>query len=192
MPLPQVIVLNGSSSSGKTAVAKLLQEMLPQQYLNFSIDSVLYSLPASDLQQMQAGIEITRPGYDWPSLVRGYHYCLPALLQAGCRLLVDHAWCERGEKRELLTELAGYSVALVGVYCNSEVAMAREQARKDRAIGLVAWQSERVHQDMQYDLNIDTTSMSPQAAAEKLCSDILKHGAWTGAIETLEHLNMLN
>ncbi len=192
MPLPQVIVLNGSSSSGKTAVAKLLQEMLPQQYLNFSIDSVLYSLPASDLQQMQAGIEITRPGYDWPSLVRGYHYCLPALLQAGCRLLVDHAWCERGEKRELLTELAGYSVALVGVYCNSEVAMAREQARKDRAIGLVAWQSERVHQDMQYDLNIDTTSMSPQAAAEKLCSDILKHGAWIGAIETLEHLNMLN
>ena len=192
MPLPQVIVLNGSSSAGKTAVAKLLQEMLPQQYLNFSIDSVLYSLPASDLLKMQTGAEITRAGYDWPSLVRGYHYCLPALLQAGCRLLVDHAWCERGEKRELLTELAGYSVALVGVYCNSEVAMAREQARQDRAIGLLAWQSARVHQDMQYDLNIDTTSMSPQAAAEKLCGDILKHGAWTGAIETLEHLNMLN
>ncbi|QZA81396.1 chloramphenicol phosphotransferase CPT family protein [Deefgea piscis] len=192
MPLPQVIVLNGSSSSGKTAVAKLLQEMLPQQYLNFSIDIVLYSLPASDLRKMQTGAEITRPGYDWPSLVRGYHYCLPALLQAGCHLLIDHAWCERGEKRELLTELAGYSVALVGVYCNSEVAMAREQARQDRAIGLVAWQSARVHQDMQYDLNIDTTGISPQVAAEKLCSDILKHGAWTGAIETLEHLNMLN
>ncbi|MGL4996017.1 MAG: chloramphenicol phosphotransferase CPT family protein [Deefgea sp.] len=189
MPLPQVIILNGSSSSGKTSIAKVLQELLPQQYLNFSIDSILYALPETDLQLMKQGKTITRAGYDWPSLVRGYHYCLPALLQAGCHLLIDNAWCDRNEKRELLTELAGYSVALIGVQCDIEISQAREQARGDRAIGLVAWQAPIVHQDMTYDIEIDTTSIEPQALANKLYSDIHEQSIWHGAIETLAHLN---
>lgn len=190
MSLPQVILLNGTSSSGKTSVAKVLQELLPQQYLNFSIDSILYALPPSDLQQMKQGKMITRAGYDWPSLVRGYHYCLPALLQAGCRLLIDNAWCDAGEKRELLTELAGYSVAMIGVYCDIDIALAREAARGDRAIGLVAWQTPLVHQEMIYDLTIDTSGIEPQALANKLCNNIHNQSIWRGAIDTLEHLNM--
>jgi chloramphenicol 3-O phosphotransferase len=190
MPLPQVIILNGTSSSGKTSIAKPLQELLPQQYLNFSIDSILYALPESDLQQMKQGAAITRAGYDWPSLVRGYHYCLPALLQAGCHLLIDNAWCDRNEKRELLTELAGYSVALIGVQCDIEIAKMREQARGDRAVGLVAWQAPIVHQDLNYDIEIDTTSIDPQALANLLCEQILKQFTWRGAIESLEHLNI--
>ncbi|WP_027468541.1 chloramphenicol phosphotransferase CPT family protein [Deefgea rivuli] len=190
MSLPQVILLNGTSSSGKTSIAKVLQDKLPQQYLNFSIDSILYALPPSDLQQMKQGEVITRAGYDWPSLVRGYHYCLPALLQAGCRLLIDNAWCDAGEKRELLTELAGYSVALVGVYCDIDIALAREAARGDRAIGLVAWQTPLIHQDMTYDLTIDTSGIEPQALANKLYNDIHNQSIWRGAIDTLEHLNM--
>nr|WP_314899184.1 AAA family ATPase [uncultured Deefgea sp.] len=190
MSLPQVIILNGTSSSGKTSIAKALQELLPQQYLSFSIDSILYALPASDLQQMKQGAPITRAGYDWPSLVRGYHYCLPALLQAGCHLLIDNAWCDRNEKRELLTELAGYSVALIGVHCDIEIAQAREQARGDRAIGLVTWQAPIVHQDMTYDIEIDTTSIEPQALAIKLYDQIHQQAIWRGAVETLEHLNI--
>ena len=146
----------------------------------------------SDLQQMKQGELITRAGYDWPSLVRGYHYCLPALLQAGCHLLIDNAWCDRNEKRELLTELAGYSVALIGVHCDIEIAQAREQARGDRAIGLVEWQAPIVHQDMTYDLDIDTTSIEPQALAIKLCDQIRHQAMWRGAVETLEHLNIYN
>jgi len=190
MSLPQVIILNGSSSSGKTSIAKALQELLPQQYLNFSIDSILYALPDSDLQLMKQGQTIKRAGYDWPSLVRGYHYCLPALLQAGCHLLIDNAWCERHEKRELLTELAGYSVALIGVQCDLEIAQAREQARGDRAIGLVAWQAPIVHQDMTYDIEVNTAGIEPQALANKLYEQILSRSSWRGAIETLEHLNI--
>ena len=190
MSLPQVILLNGTSSSGKSSIARALQELLPQQYLNFNIDSILSALPASDLQQMKQDTTITRAGYDRPTLLRGYHYCLPALLQAGCRLLIDNAWCERDEKRELLTELAGYSVAMIGVQCDIDVAQAREKARVDRAIGLVAWQASLVHQDMSYDLIVDATGIAPQAIAEKLFSHIHHQSIWRGAIDTLEHLNM--
>jgi chloramphenicol 3-O phosphotransferase len=190
MSLPQVIILNGTSSSGKTSIAKQLQELLPQQYLNFSIDSILYALPETDLRKMKQGEAITRAGYDWPSLVRGYHYCLPALLQAGCRLLIDNAWCDRNEKRELLTELAGYSVALIGVQCDTDVAIARELARGDRAIGLVAAQAPLVHQDMSYDIEVDTTGIDSKALALLLQEQILSRSTWSAAIESLEHLNM--
>ncbi|WP_373973898.1 AAA family ATPase [Chitinibacter sp. SCUT-21] len=189
--LPQVIILNGCSSSGKTSIAKALQEILPQQYLNFSIDSVLYALPLSDLAAMQRGEPIQRRGHDFGQLVRAYHYAIPGLLQAGCHLILDNAWCERGEKRELLTELAGYRVLLVGVHCELDELAAREQARGDRAIGMAAWEFERVHQEISYDLQISTMGISPEENAQLIYKYIQDGCILNGAIETLEYLNML-
>ncbi|WP_047394320.1 chloramphenicol phosphotransferase CPT family protein [Chitinibacter sp. ZOR0017] len=190
MNYPQVIVLNGCSSSGKTALARALQELLPVQYLNFSIDSLLDGLPKSDLAALQSGLVITRSGYDFAQLVRAYHYALPGLLQAGCRLLLDNAWCDSDEKAELLTELAGYPVLLVGVDCALDELVRRETARGDRAVGQAAWEYPRVHQQMHYDLTIDTTGISPQAAAEIILQAIQAGGMWHGAINTLENLNL--
>jgi chloramphenicol 3-O phosphotransferase len=36
-----IVVLNGTSSSGKTSIARAFQEAAPSLFLNFSIDSVL-------------------------------------------------------------------------------------------------------------------------------------------------------
>lgn len=193
MTLPQVIVLNGTSSSGKTSIARVLQELLPEQYLNFSIDSVLYTLPAADLIHMQKGDVITRNGYDWQALVRGYHYCLPGLLQAGLKLVVDNAWCDVSEKLELLTELAGYQVALVGVRCELDEVIRREKQRADRAAGLAAWEFNRVHQYMDYDLTLDSAVASPEDCAAQLIQQL--NGAernWSGARTTLDALSMLS
>ncbi|WP_035054785.1 chloramphenicol phosphotransferase CPT family protein [Andreprevotia chitinilytica] len=188
--LPQVIVLNGTSSSGKTSIAKALQERLPEQYLNFSIDSILDALPASDLGKMQRGEIITRAGYDWPALVRGYHYAMPSLLQAGLKLIVDNAWCERDEQRELLTELAGYSVALVAVQCELATAVARETQRGDRAAGLATWEFERVHQGIVYDFAAVTDQSSPGESAGQIMDWLMGAPLLRGASETLEVLNL--
>lgn len=180
--LPQVIILNGTGSAGKTSIAKILQEILPVQYLNFSIDSVLYALPPSDLQKMMRGETIDREGYHFPDLVTGFHRCLPALLGAGCRLLIDNAWVEDGEKQELLCELAPYDVFLVGVHCDLDVACARERARGDRAIGLARWQHPLVHRAMHYDLVVDTSAQSPAAAARQICTALPNARKQNGAL----------
>ncbi|GLS02997.1 hypothetical protein GCM10007860_01400 [Chitiniphilus shinanonensis] len=189
MNLPQVIVLNGTSSSGKSSLARALQECLPEQYLNFSIDSVLYALPPSDLARMQRGEPISRPGYDWDALVRAYHYALPSLLQAGVKLIVDNAWCEPGEIRELLTELAGYSVALVGVHCDPALLAQREARRGDRAAGLAAWELPRVHAWMSYDLEVDTGGQMPEQAASALREALMQAVSLHGVAETLLKLD---
>ena len=188
--LPQVIILNGSSSSGKTALARALQERLNEQYVNFSIDSVLGGLPPSDLLKLQRGEIIGRNGYQWSALVRGYHYAMPGMLQAGLKLIVDNAWCDNEEKRELLTELAGYRQALIGVQCARDVAIARERQRGDRALGLAEWEFPRVHQGMVYDHTVNTDQHSPHVLAEQLAIWLETTPDLRGALETLEALNL--
>jgi chloramphenicol 3-O phosphotransferase len=188
---PQVIILNGCSSAGKTTLARALQQRLPRQYLNFSLDSVLNGLPPSDLAALQLGEPIQRRGHDFAQLVRAYHYAIPGLLQAGCPLILDNAWCERAEKRELLTELAGYRILLVGLHCDLAELQQRELARGDRPPGMAQWEYSRVHQEISYDIELYTTGISAEMNADKVYSYIQDGCILNAAIDTLENLNML-
>lgn len=166
--LPQVILLNGTGSSGKTTIAKQLQEEMKVQYLNFSIDNILYSLPKSDLSLMMKGEEITREGYDYPKLQDAYHRCFPSLLDAGCRIIADNAWINKNEIIDLLNILKPYTIFTVGVYCDLNVANERERVRGDRAIGLAAYEYPLVHSHLKYDFTIDTTNSNPRKSCRMI------------------------
>ncbi|USH04525.1 chloramphenicol phosphotransferase CPT family protein [Grimontia kaedaensis] len=165
---PQIIILNGTGSAGKTSIAKELIERLPRQYLNFSIDSVLYALPPSDLKAMIEGKPIFREGYSYPTLVEGYHQAAKGLAKAGCYLILDNAWTIDEEKRNLLTALEGFNICMVGVKCHLLVAAKREKERGDRAIGLAESEYNQVHQHLNYDIELDTTNQSAEAATVEL------------------------
>ncbi len=169
---PDLIILNGTGSSGKTSMAKALQEMLPIQYLNFSVDSVLYTLPPSDLDRMMKGEPITRQGYDYAQLVAGYHACIPALLSTGVKLIVDNAWIDSEERRQLLKLVEGYHTIQVGVFCDLIICEERELARGDRAIGLARYEYPLVHQNADYDLQVDTSELSPEQAAQQVMDQL--------------------
>lgn len=169
---PDVILLNGTGSSGKTSLAKELQELLATQYLNFSVDSILYALPPSDLKCMMVGKPIDRAGYDYAQLVDAYHRCVRATLESGCRVIIDNAWVNKDEIDELFNLLADFKVVCVKVQCSLEVCMAREVARGDRAIGLAEWEYPLVHNHMTYDVTVDTSDVSPKVAAKELAQKL--------------------
>ena len=164
--LPQAIVLNGTSSSGKTAIARCLQDALPEIYLNFSVDAVLYAVPPSDLQTMRQGWQIKRAGYSLSRMIRGYHAAAAALLKTGNRLIIDNATSREAWREDLVQNLTGFSVFWVGVFCELAVVQAREEARGDRAIGTAEREFSTVHRGFSYDLEVDTTSITPDAAAD--------------------------
>lgn len=170
--LPDVIILNGTGSSGKTSIAKQLQEILPYQYLNFSIDAVLYSLPTSDLEAMMKGGPIDRQGYDYAQLVDAYHRCIPALLKSGVKLILDNAWVDGDEFQQLIGLLAPHTYCVVGVTCDLGVAKLREKNRGDRAIGLAEYEFPLVHRDMDYDFIIDSSVRTPEQLAQDLFSQL--------------------
>ncbi|MBX3331234.1 MAG: hypothetical protein KF722_12575 [Nitrospira sp.] len=161
MVCPQIICLNGTSSSGKTAIAQKLQELLPRIYLNFAIDSILYALPGSALFRMTHGQDISDLNY--VQLVRSFNACV-------CRLAITSS----EQATDLLTSLEGFSVLLVGVHCSLEELNRRERNRQDRTIGEAAAQIHVVHRRFIYDLEVDSSTKSAAELAGEIMGYI--HG----------------
>lgn len=167
---PQCVLLNGVSSSGKTSLAKALQERLPVTFLNFSIDSILYALPPSDLAAMIRGAPILRGEYRYERLVDGFHGAVGGLLASGNRLIVDNALTRGGWKIGFAAAVAGHRTFKIGVMCQPEEARRRERMRGDRAIGTVDRELPLVHKEMSYDLVVDTT----QTTADTLADEVIE------------------
>jgi chloramphenicol 3-O phosphotransferase len=154
----RIIFLNGASSSGKSTLAKVLQEVFDEPFLHVSSD---HFVAAGLLPQRRDG---SGP-FDWwrqmrPRFFAGFHHCLPALARAGNDLIVDHIIEFASWRRDLTRLLAGLDVYLVGVHCDLDELDRRERERRDRRIGEgrshVA--IDGIHSFGPYDLDVDTTA----------------------------------
>jgi chloramphenicol 3-O phosphotransferase len=159
----QVIVLNGSSSSGKTAIARCLKAILPAPWISLSIDDLLDALPPS-LMDTDAGVafgargEVTI-GEGFRDVAAAWMAGLAAMARAGARIVYDDVFLSGAESQaRLRAHLEDLSVLWVGVFCDAEVAAGREIARGDRVVGGAASQAALVHAGVSYDLEVDTTS----------------------------------
>ena len=161
-----VVVLNGTSSSGKTTIAKAFQELAGSVYLNFSIDSILDALPASALACIRAGDPI--PGIAFKDLVAAYYACVRELASRGHDLVIDNAITARYQAEHFVTALDGHDVLMVFVGCPEPVLRGRENARGDRRVGLASDQLPGVERWLQYDVRIDTSITSPAEAAAQI------------------------
>lgn len=161
-----VVVLNGASSSGKTTLARAFQEIAPRVFLNFSIDSILYALPASAIDRIRSGADIA--DLNLPELVRGYYACVRRLLDLGHDLVIDHAVTARYHVEHLVAAIASHHVVMVGLDVPPAVLAQRERDRGDRREGMAVQQHGRVHGLLHYDLMIDTSVASPHDGAQRI------------------------
>ncbi|SDS74125.1 chloramphenicol 3-O phosphotransferase [Streptomyces sp. TLI_053] len=156
----QVIVLNGGSSSGKTTLARALQELLPGAWLAFGVDILVDALPAR-LRDGADGIavetETVTVGDTFRLLDTAWAHGIAAMARAGARVVVDDVFLGGPASQQRWRDaLDGLDVLWVGVHCAPEVAAAREAARGDRAEGMAAAQALAVHGGIDYDLTVDT------------------------------------
>jgi chloramphenicol 3-O phosphotransferase len=156
----RIIMLNGASSSGKSSLAKAMQEMLPEPFLHVSSDHLVASgmLPARRDEHGPFAWQRIRPRF-----FAGFHRCLPALATAGNDLIVEHAIEYRNWRDDLARLLVGLDVFLVGVQCELEEIDRRERSRGDRRIGegRSHVQTDLIHTFGPYDVTIDTTFATP-------------------------------
>lgn len=163
-----VIVLNGTSSSGKSSVAHAFQEIAPRLFLNFSIDNILSALPPSTVERIATGADIS--DLRLKDLVRAFYGCVGKLLEMGHDLVIDHALTARYHVEALLDATNGHQVMLVGLQCPSDVLREREQRRGDRRRGMAEDQIKSIHQWLDYDVLIDTAKLTPPECAARILS----------------------
>lgn len=158
-----IILINGTSSSGKTSIFKALQEILAEPFLDAGIDKFIWMLPKRYLERPWwddvLGLA-TEAGQVGHRLIAGMHQSIAALSKAGNHVVADHVLVEPEWLREcgeLFSELPAY---FIGVYCPLEVLEQRERARKDRTWGQARAQFDLVHAHGLYDLEVDTSVYS--------------------------------
>jgi chloramphenicol 3-O phosphotransferase len=173
--MPQVIVLNGGSSSGKSGIARCLQAVLPDPWLALGTDTFVQAMPAA-MTTSEAGIAIAADGEvavgpEFRALEAAWIDGVAAMARSSARIIVDEVFLGGAEsQRRWQKALTGLDVLWIGVRCESAVAAGREVARGDRVIGMAALQADLVHRDVVYDLEVDTTHAEPMECARNIAS----------------------
>lgn len=158
----QVIVLNGGSSSGKSQIARGLQDALPDAWLSLSIDTLVDAMPAR-LTTGGDGIGFADDGgvdvgQEFMALQDAWLSGIAAMARAGAHVVVDDVFLGgAASQRRWLDALGDVPTLWVGVRCDAAVAAAREARRGDRVPGMAAKQADVVHEGVVYDLEVDTT-----------------------------------
>ena len=169
MTAPTTIFLNGTSSSGKTSIAKALQATLDEPFLYFSADIRKPMLPPF------------REGPGWnvtevlDNLRHGYYACISALNASGNFVIADQAIEDQAWMALCAETLVHTRTYLIGVRCPQDIAEQRELARGDRSPGLVASQFHTVHQCGIYDLEVDSSVLTPGECADRIKFHIGRH-----------------
>lgn len=167
-----VLVLNGTSSSGKTSLARALQRRWPGPLLEAGLDRHLSMLPRQYLGPLWSQVYPYRHAGDGTissisvgpvgaQLHRGMHRAVAALARAGCDVVLDHVLLERWLAVDLLQALDGVPTVLVGVQLPREVLAERERGRADRTLGQALAQLPAVHGHGGYDVEADTSVLEP-------------------------------
>ena len=173
----RIVILNGTPRSGKSSIAKTMQQSLPGPWINLGVDAQNASLP----QALLPGIGL-RPGGEMPELepdvIRLYlalYDAIAAHARQGFDVVADlghHDVYSRplGILPACARRMAGLDVLFVGVHCPIEEIMRRRNANPQGGFYAAGdtvpppvqrWQ-DAVHVPGIYDLTVDTGTMSPQ------------------------------
>ena len=185
----RIIYLNGPSSAGKTTLALALQARLPEPFLRLSLDNLIDAMPPQVNDWTGVG---SAPGFSFQALtdadgatiyrvVAGpygqriapaFHAMVVAIARSGLDLIIDDIAFGAAQVAPLREAFAEFSTLWVGVTASPEALLAREKRRGDRLVGSALDQLARVHTGVTYDLVLDTTNLSPEAAADQIIAQL--------------------
>jgi chloramphenicol 3-O phosphotransferase len=166
--LPDVILLNGTSSAGKSSLTLALQAQLP--FVRIGLDDFIWERAPIGWYGAPDGFVFPPSGRTPPEfgaealkLWRAYHRAVRVCVTEGLGVVVDDLIMTREFLDDWVTALVGVDVFFVGVHCAPEELALREIARRDRRRGAAVGALEYVHTHAIYDLEIDST-VSPSSA----------------------------
>ncbi len=187
----QIIILNGAPRSGKSSIVSVIQETFDGPWMNLGVDVFARGVTP---KRYRPGIGLRPgpgPGFGGdapeleplvPVLFAGVYESIAAHSRLGLNVVVDighHEAIHRGILVDSARRLEGLPVLFVGVRCPIEVIMERRNAGQAGREGGYAtgteaepipppvrlWQRE-VHIPGIYDLEVDTSLLSPEECAE--------------------------
>jgi chloramphenicol 3-O phosphotransferase len=178
--MTQVIVLNGGSSSGKSSIARALQDVLPERWLTFGTDVLAEALPGRG-EDPRSGLVLEPDGTvtvkpEFRAVEEIWYQGLAVMASRGALLILDEVFLAGGAGQQRLRALlGGLDVLWAGVHCDPLVAAGREAGRPERVRGMAMTQAAAVHAGVIYDVEVDTTHCSAISCARKIAQAVTCH-----------------
>lgn len=188
-----IIFLNGTSSSGKTTLAHMLQEILALPYLHVALDQFRDGLPPRfrglnspvgtdgesglNVVPFKNGDEAyTRIcfGSVGRTMLQGMRRAIASMALVGNNIIIDDVLLEPDFLDDYLFVFQGFRVFFVGVKCPKDILNLRESARPGRFPGTATGHYEICHAHERYDVEVDTSVLTPQQCALKVAAHINK------------------
>jgi chloramphenicol 3-O phosphotransferase len=146
----EIIFLNGTSSSGKTTLARELQKALPIPFCHYASDQ-LADAGFRPLQEQRATDLGERDRF-----FDGFHRSIAAFAAAGNNLIVEHIVEQMSWADDIQRLLTGFHTFWVGVHAPIEELERRELERGDRYIGEARYHL-KTHDYCKYDTEVRST-----------------------------------
>jgi chloramphenicol 3-O phosphotransferase len=147
----KIILISGTSSSGKSTLAKGLQKSLVDPF-----DSYIEMLPRTDDWEM------------FQRMVRGLNRSVAVMTEEGNNLIVDHVLIDNAWLEQLLELLGERYVLFVGLHCPLDELERRESKRDTRRQGFARQQFNNIHANKIYDLKLDTSVLRAEECVEQV------------------------
>jgi chloramphenicol 3-O phosphotransferase len=168
-----IIFLNGTSSSGKTSLARLLQAKLACPAYHLSQD--MFSQMASKTHRAADFWVVTN------TTISAMHHTIALFSDLGLDVIVDHILLDTHDQiwlRDCVRLLHAYPVLFVRVECPLEELERREQQRSDRRLGQARAQIDKIHGHGVYDLTVDTYTQTLETCADQIVDALSQPARW--------------
>jgi chloramphenicol 3-O phosphotransferase len=164
-----ILILNGTSSSGKTSIVREIQLLVAKPYHHLPLDT-FRSMEPRDYWEGWKHQPSDTVALKLAALCRAMNAALAEYSRHGQNVIFDTELSNPDAWQYVLEDLVDFPVLMVGVTCSVAVLAQRELERGDRTPGLAASQFDRVHKGKEYDLMIDTTESSTSHCANVLAA----------------------
>jgi chloramphenicol 3-O phosphotransferase len=196
---PDVILVNGPSSAGKTTLCRALQAAIAEPYLVAGFDDFIFMSAPRYFRGADTGrqderdvhtalgveMETTSPAGAPPSVTARFGPvfrrildamapAVRALVDGGNAVIFDHVLHDRAMHESCRKAFAGLDMFAVGVTCPIAILEMRERERGDRVLGRARGLAGVVHGFMNYDVMVDTGAMTPAACVSAVLAAIEK------------------
>ena len=202
-PTPgQIVILNGAPRAGKSSIVRVIQDTFDGVWMNLGVDVFARGVTP---RKLQPGVGLRpgpgpEPGGDHPelesllpTLYAAMYDSIAAHSRLGLHVVSDgghHGAIHPQILPECARRLTGLPVLFVGVRCPiDEIMKRRDRAGREAgyAVGtadepvpppVALWQEE-VHKPGVYDLEFDTSRLSPEQCAEQVRTRLAEGPAGT-------------
>jgi len=190
---PQLILVNGPSSAGKSTLCRALQAAIERPYLVVGFDDFVFMSAPRYYRGADTGrqgetdaftalgaemVTTSLPGAPasvtakfgpvFRSLLDSMAPAVRALVDGGNAVIFDHVLHDRAMYESYRAATAALDIFTVGVTCPLDILEARERARGDRVQGRARGLVDVVHGFMDYDAMVDTGSADTAACIATL------------------------